>query len=631
MNKLILLVALCLLATNALAQELHENITKQDISILLLPNREKGLLRGPVKSYLQCITNYDGKGTPSNALTYQAFEFTLSGWPSKLMSYTSTDKSIPTVYYYTGNRIDSSDGPGRKIYLYNDDNSIRQIDTYGYMEGDRYTLQQSVQLFYDKRRLVNKSITTQRDQPETTTTYTYNKAGKLTGSHTTSTNQDMEWSREFEEKAQLLRFKTSYKNTPANNFMTTMELNKQGDISATTYSGNGKVYINTYQYEYDAKGNWIKQTRLMNGQMDYVARRSYQYYPEGNGQTGLATTAPDMPALPNLLLAAEVVDSFTAALNQRQYTHAWQYCTGKRWGTAAQFSSVKMYGGITAARLLKPLYQSIPGAERTINITATVAVDDPVNGNGIFEQEYQLQRGDNGWKIAGIRLISSSRASDNWSLQVAPVPDFNADQVMHLSKAVYDTVSLLADVGDHDSIVRSLDTLRFFKTDKKLYALAVFTNQGPQYGAATGWCDILLFSKNADKWRLQTFLLNAGGGGMYGYSGRFLKLLRTGDEQLGIVLEGGLTHMGENVSWVDVVGLQRDQLSPLTHLVTSYEYDNGSDSRRCYDNKFRFEKNGRPGYDLIVETASSCGVAPRRYIIPYSDGYKLPKALEQEL
>jgi hypothetical protein len=637
MNKLVLSTALCLLSLKMSAQDINESLRKQHLSVRGSITTKDWILRGPVKSLKECTYGYEPNGQQQTTYYCNNTDYSTTGLLLKQSYYSNKEKNTTdSRFFYSNNRLDSITGFQRKVYHYDEQDRLDKILSYGYYNENRNTVVQEEVFGYDKKGMIVKNTQTSfPDKVVTKFNYAYSKNGDLTENHLVTEGNDILYLNEFDVKGQLYKTKITYALTPDNNTFSSLELNTHGDVAAMTSSQKNKATVRTYQYEYDAQGNWLKQTVKENGQLRFSIVRTISYYPKGSGDA-ITTASPDMPAVKPPLMPAEVVDSFVAALNQRQYASAYALCTGGRWGTVTQFSSVNMYGGITSAKIVQSTPAPLLTGQSAVNIAATVYVEDPTNGSGTFVQQFQLQQKDNGWKIAGIKLISSTRPSDNWSLNVPAQPDLSREQVIRLARAVYDTVSPVVEIGGQlDSINRELDTLRFFKDDKMMYCVAVFANQGPQFGASTGWCDILLFGKTGDKWQLQTFLLNAGGGGMYGYSGRFSKLLRMGDEHVAIVIKGGLTHMGENVSWSDVVAFHQGKLQPVTHINTDYEYDNGEGPGhiRCQEIKFRFERNGKPVYDLLLEryNCDNNKVPVKKARVPYDKGYKLPEIFNDAL
>jgi len=636
MSKLVLPAALCLLSIHLSAQDINDNIRKQHLSVRNSITLKDWSLRGPVKSVRECTYSYDKNGQKAATVYCTENNFSSAGVLLKRSSYSNTEKNTDdNWYHYANNRIDSITGFQKKVYLYDDNDYISEIVTYGAYNENRYKVVQREKLHYDHQGMAIQNIqTTYPDKEVTQTTFKYDKKGEIAEQHIVSADNDIMFINEFDAKGGLYKSKTIYKGTSDNTLFTTLELNKQGDISAMTSSDNGRALLRTYQYEYDPPGNWLKQTQLEAGKVQLTIVRTITYYPKNNINNGqpLTSAAADMPSVTVPLMPAEVVTAFITALGQQQYNKAYNFCTGGRWGTAAQFAHKTMYGGITATRMLSMETPPKVFGQTPINITATVFVEDTTNGSGTFVQQFQLQKKEDGWKIAGIKLISSTRPADNWSLKLPDQSDFTPDMVLQLAKPVYDTVSLKVEIGDEEfSIVRTLDTLSFFKDDKTTYCIAVMANRGPEYGVSTGWCDVLLFSKRDNKWQLQDALLNAGGGGRYGYSGRFVKLVRTGDAQMGIVLAGGFTNMGEHHLWVDIVAFHDGKLNPLLLIPTKYEYDNGTDdaSTKCYETKYRFEKNGKPVYDLILEKYNCENKVPlKKVTVPYTNGYTLPEAFE---
>lgn len=639
MNKLVIPAVLCLLSIHLSAQDINDNIRKQHLAVRNSITLKDWSLRGPVKSIKECTYSYDKNGQKTTTVYCTQSDFSSAGVLLKKSSYSNLEKNMDdNWYFYSKNRIDSITGFQKKVYLYDDHDNITEIVTYGAYEENKHQVVQREKLHYDRQGMViQNTLTSYPDKEVTQITFKYDNKGEIAEQRTVSADNDILFTNEFDPKGQLYKSKTVFKGASDNTLFTTLELNKQGDISAMTSTDKGRALLRTYQYEYDTPGNWLKQTQLEAGKVQLTIVRTITYYPQSsinNGQP-LTSAAPDMPSVTAPLMPAEVVTAFITALGQQQYNKAYNYCTGGRWGTAAQFAHKTMYGGITATKMLNMETPPKVFGQTPINITATVFVEDSTNGSGTFIQQFQLQKKGDGWKIAGIKLISSTRPADNWSLKLPDQPDFTPDLVLQLAKPVYDTVSLKVEIGnEEDSIVRTLDTLRFFKDDKTTYCIAVMANRGPEYGISTGWCDILLFSRQNNKWQLQDAMLNAGGGGRYGYPGSFVKLVRTGDAQMGVVLQGGLTHMGESLLWADIIAFQDGKLKSLLHLPVSYEYDNGSGETniRCYENKYRFEKNGKRVYDLILEKYDCNSKTPvKKVTIPYTNEYTLPEAFREEM
>ena len=227
---------------------------------------------------------------------------------------------------------------------------------------------------------------------------------------------------------------------------------------------------------------------------------------------------------------------------------------------------------------------------------------------------------------------TSGTTPELWNLQEEPQPDFNLRQVRMLSRIVYDTLRIKIDPDmPDDTVERTFKDLSFFSTDKNKYAVAVAENRGPFYGASYGWCDIFVFKKEKDKWTMTDFMLQAGGGGMYGHPGNFSTLVRTGDHSLAIVLEGGQEHMGGNYHH-SLINFENDRLKRLCSISTMHNYGSGAGDdfvyTECDSNKYHFIRNGKAVYDLKIEKyncLSKGGEKVDEVIIPYTKGYQIPE------
>lgn len=212
--------------------------------------------------------------------------------------------------------------------------------------------------------------------------------------------------------------------------------------------------------------------------------------------------------------------------------------------------------------------------------------------------------------------------------------DFGVSQIERLTKPVYDTVPGEIEIseGNTDEIERSLDTIMYVQQDNIPYCLAVYTNRGKGGGApVSGWVDVWLFKKTEDRWQTASFLLNAGGGGMYGNSGYFNKLVRMGNNTIGIVVTGGITHMGSDVSWDDVIAWTGNKLEHQFNIVTQNMYNNGSGTQSCVINRWMFQQGRQEYYDLLIFPASCLvNTLPLdKVTIPYRNGhYTIPDSFQ---
>lgn len=322
----------------------------------------------------------------------------------------------------------------------------------------------------------------------------------------------------------------------------------------------------------------------------------------------------------------EVVASFIKALGDRRFAAAYQQCNGTKWGTLKQFSSVQMYGGITGSDITS-IDSVRSGSAADAIVKATSKMEDPVNGSGTFTQHFLLKRqADNQWRIVGIKLISSSRAQDNWNLKLPVQEDLTLQEVQRLTKPVYDTLKINLPPDRRDNIERSVKTLVFYKTDKDTFAIAVADNKDMTgCGSCIGWCDVIAFQRINARWKMTDFLSGAGGGNL-GNPGRFERLLRVGDNMAGIVISGALFHSGALI-FDDIIGCSNGKLTSLVSIFTSREY-NGGTYYISEGMDYEFKKNGKPVYDLFIERYDIKGKNRKKTdsaVIPYKNGYALPE------
>lgn len=218
------------------------------------------------------------------------------------------------------------------------------------------------------------------------------------------------------------------------------------------------------------------------------------------------------------------------------------------------------------------------------------------------------------------------------AVTILPVqPEFREEQAERLTKPVYDTVPGEVEIaeGTNEKIDRTLDTLLYFAQQNQTYCLAVYKNQGSQGSApVSGWVDVWVFKKVHDQWQIADYKLEAGGGGMYGNSGYFEKVLAMGANCTGIVVNGGITHMGTSASWDDVLTFANDKLTPAFHLVTMDGYDGGMGASRCSSNKWYMETgNNKEAFDLVIVPSSCLGqnIPLEKLVISAKDGrYEVP-------
>ena len=218
----------------------------------------------------------------------------------------------------------------------------------------------------------------------------------------------------------------------------------------------------------------------------------------------------------------------------------------------------------------------------------------------------------------------------HWKPEVA---DFTLAAAERLTQSIYDTVTVEKQ-GDMegDTVGREFSDVVFFSADEVLHALVVVENRGPFYGVSVGWCDVFAFVKGKDGWKLSDFMLNAGGGGMYGNPGEFQRLELIGNQTVGVILRGGQEHMGGNYH-ENVIGLNQGKLRRITTIDTHHDYGSGAGDEFkttvCDENEFKFIPNGRAMYDLKIirlNCLEDKNKKVKEIVIPYLNGYKIPDA-----
>jgi hypothetical protein len=207
-----------------------------------------------------------------------------------------------------------------------------------------------------------------------------------------------------------------------------------------------------------------------------------------------------------------------------------------------------------------------------------------------------------------------------------------------LVKPVYDTVANSPQTDSPaDTITRDDASLKYVEDQSGKYYVYVVENRGPMYGTSLGWCDVFIFKKENGKWRLNDFSLQAGAGGMYGNPGSLEKLIKIGDERLGIVISGGQAHMGNNYH-VTVIEFGDGKLGNNFQLSTHHDYGEGAgDDYKitvCDENEFYFKKGSNSkNYDLIIKRFNCVEDPPKKVdslVIPYLNGYQIPERFSFE-
>lgn len=244
-------------------------------------------------------------------------------------------------------------------------------------------------------------------------------------------------------------------------------------------------------------------------------------------------------------------------------------------------------------------------------------------------------------KITYEQLVNETRnaIAETFTEKVALLPvqeDFRTAQIEHLTKPVYDTVPkvIVLDGGAKDEIERNLDTIMYVQQGNSPYCLAFYTNRAKSgAGVFSGWVDVWVFKKEGAGWQTAATMLRAGGGGMYGNSGYFDKLVKMGTNTIGIVISGNITHMGSDFSWDDVIAWTGNKLEAQFSLPTQDIYDNGTGNQKCVTNHWMFQPGAQEHYDLLVFPGSclASSLTLDKVTVPFRNGrYTLPEKLQNK-
>lgn len=577
-------------------------------------------LSGPVRSVTECSHNYTGEDRQkSDKASCIRLRFDKEKRLTEKIVYDKGDREegrLTERYHYSGDRPDSITGSRRSLYRYDRQGLLSSIDHYE--EDSRKMGRRNIFSYGAGGMIMSEKELDLPGEPGTVTRFTYDDKGDF---------------RTWQSGTTLFTYATA----PDGAALTTVEdVQNPAANSVTSSYMNGKLHVvrlvsryghaetvTTYQYEYDAQGNWIRQERYIDGKPFSVSTRTIVYYGDQE-QEPAAAEATGEPAAGRQ--PEQVLREFFEALGRQDFDKAYRLCAGRRWGTPEQFAGTKMYGGISRVTI-RSIRQKGRATGDSALVEAVTDIDDPVNGNGSYAQDFTLKKMEGRWKITGIKLLSNSRGTDNRNLKIGAQPDFSLAQAEQLTQHLYDTMRnepMTEEAGD--TMSRSFGALRFFKSGSALYAVAVCENRGPFYGVSTGWCDVFAFTKKGGEWVMTDYMLHAGGGGMYGSPGSMKDLLRVGSEAVGIVLRGGQTHMG-TYFYEDIIALENGKLRRLVSVTTEHSYE-GDHLNICERNEYSFRQNGKAMYDLMI-IRYDCKKGDRKKdeaLVPYEgkDGYRIP-------
>ncbi|SHL40028.1 hypothetical protein SAMN05444266_103210 [Chitinophaga jiangningensis] len=215
-------------------------------------------------------------------------------------------------------------------------------------------------------------------------------------------------------------------------------------------------------------------------------------------------------------------------------------------------------------------------------------------------------------------------------------PEFHEAAIETQTKTTYDKLpgEVAIAEGTNEKIDRTLDTILYFRQQNNTYCMAVYKNQGSKGSApVSGWVDVWVFKKVNDHWQLADKMLEAGGGGMYGNSGYFDKLLAFGPDATGIIINGGITHMGTSASWDDVLTFSNDKLSKAFHIVTYDAYEGPTGRSSCNSVKWYMEPGSSgEAFDLVIVPGSCMAqnTPLERIVVSARDGkYAVPAKFQE--
>ncbi len=540
--------------------------------------------------------------------------------------FSGVNLNILEKYFYSNNKLDSIVGNPIIVHFY--DKSDKWISSINKDEKSRFAFNKTTNI-YNNQGYISEIIESNNDK----TVYTYDNLGKLNTKKYVRESGNITYNYTTDADGTERETKIDDRDLTNSSIMT-YKYNSNKNLETFILTQGKEKRTAIYKYIYDEYGNCLRQTETVNGKIGsktYYLNTYFEKDKSGNFITTkdeMIPTALELQKKPN-----DVVRDFFEALNKKDFSKAYSYCKGNRWGTLQQFSNTKMYGGITSVKIEK-IEESKDDFSNILSLETKTELQDPINGNGVFVQKITLEKGQfDLWKITAIKLISSNRPQDNWNLKMPNQPDFTIADVEKFTNPIYKKIGNEPQTESiQDTISRDIASIEFLKTDKAVYAIAICENRCPMYGVSVGWCDIFIFKKENNKWNLTEKMLEAGGGGMYGSPGEFNGLVRIADDAVGIVLSGGQTHMG-SLFHDDIVNFKDGKLKKLVSIYTHHSYESGMGNDSCEDNSYRFEKNGSNNYDLKIKKSSCLEKKPKKpieVVIPYNNGYTIPAEFQFE-
>ena len=114
-----------------------------------------------------------------------------------------------------------------------------------------------------------------------------------------------------------------------------------------------------------------------------------------------------------------IVKDFLTYLGNQNFEEAYALTDNPTWGSFADFSSKKAFGGIIGVDIIELKEEASDDNEA--NFYAEVYYKDAVNGNNTFKQNFYLKPYGNKWKIVDMKLASKkSNSNTNKTKVVKP-------------------------------------------------------------------------------------------------------------------------------------------------------------------------------------------------------------------
>lgn len=208
-------------------------------------------------------------------------DFNAKGYLSQTrFFYKNGDLYSRMEYYYNpqGQLFETRYNSDKTLYAYNPAGYLIKDATYspgGFLK-THYAYQ------VDANGKVLKEETYRANQLESAVTYTYNKQGDPVEiryyDHEGNLLQKVE--SKFNKQHLAVNTRTYDKDNKLLN-ITTKKYNAKGDcvkLQAETKLPKKQKNVATYEYKYDAQGNWISKTTFINGEPRQIIERTFTYY-----------------------------------------------------------------------------------------------------------------------------------------------------------------------------------------------------------------------------------------------------------------------------------------------------------------------------------------------------------------